>query len=141
MYLLFYKGTKKENPDSTFWDRFICAVTHSRFSHVELAISETEYRYICWSSSTRDHGVRKMYLLKDSEHWEAVPIESKNISEMLFLQENGKLYDYLGLIGTVIQVPWFSRKRKWFCSEIIAEALGLENSWSYSPEDLYRLYK
>lgn len=133
MKLLFYKGKY-----GNLWDKFICLVSFSEYSHVEVSFGSVDGYHRCWSSSPRDGGVRQARILVD-DHWDS--IEIPNISEQLFLQEKGKSYDYLGLIGTVIQFPWFSRKRKWFCSEIIAEAIGLKDSWRYSPEDLYLIYK
>jgi hypothetical protein len=134
MQLLFYKGKY-----GNFWDKFICLVTSSQYSHVEASFSiNSEGYHYCWSSSPRDGGVRQTRILVD-DHWDILNIP--NISEQIFIQEKGKQYDYVGLIGTVIQVPWFSRQRKWFCSEIVAEALGLKDSWKYSPEDLYQIYK
>lgn len=140
MYLLFYKGTKAENPRATLWDRIICLVTGSRFSHVELSFVDNDPLYLCWSSSTRDKGVRCANIDIRSGHWELVPLDI-NTSDEWFIQHKGKSYDYVGLIGTIIKLPFFSSKNKWFCSEIIAEFLGLPSSWKYTPEDLYRNYK
>lgn len=129
MTLNFYIGA-----NGTIWDKFICAVTRSKFSHVELVFSNG----LSWSSSTRDGGVRQANI-RYTDHWVSIPCPT--VSEKLFLQEKGNQYDYIGLLGTVIKTSIFSSKHKWFCSEIIAEALGLENSWKYTPEDLYQLYK
>lgn len=128
--LLFFKGSQ-----GNIWDKFICLITNSAYSHVELQFPNGK----CWSSSTYDGGVRAKYIDMADGHWDT--LECPTPSEKLFLQEVGKEYDYIGLIGTVIRVPWFSRQRKWFCSEIVAEALGLENSWKYTPEDIYQIYK
>lgn len=131
MNLVFYKGEY-----GTIWDKFICLVTRSKYSHVELQLDSGK----CWSSSTYDGGVRYKYIDTYTGHWDTIPLKFQ-VSEQLFLQEQGKSYDYIGLIGTVIKVPWFSRQRKWFCSEIIAESLGLKDSWKYTPEDLYQIYR
>lgn len=139
-YLLFYKGTRKENPSATLWDRFICFVTRSRFSHVELAFMDAGNVYMCWSSSSRDGGVRYARIFNDQDHWVIVPISLSETDEW-FYQHKGKAYDYIGLLGTVIKLPWFSSKNKWFCSEIIAEYLKLNKSWSITPDDLYKIYK
>lgn len=132
--LAFYRGKY-----GTIWDKFICLVTGSEFSHVELCFQESVGNIgRCWSSSTYDNGVRQKWL-SFNEKWVLVDLPSE-VSEQLFIQENGKLYDYVGLLGTIVQSPWFSRQRKWFCSEIVAEALGLKDSWKYSPEDLHQKY-
>lgn len=130
MKLAFYIGSK-----GTIWDKSICSITSSKFSHVELVLDNGK----CWSSSTYDKGVRAKYLKLSKDKW--VLTNCPEVSEQIFLQNNGKKYDYIGLIGTVVRSPIFSSKSKWHCSEIIAEALGLADSWKYTPEDLYRIYK
>lgn len=144
MHLLFYKGTKEENPKATIWDRIICFVTSSRFSHVEISFENIQGAYRCMSSSFRDHGVREKWIDTSSGRWVIVDISSKYENQAGiegWIRGNiGKAYDFFGLLGTVITIPVFSSATKWFCSEIIAEALELNNSWSYSPEDLYKLF-
>jgi hypothetical protein len=127
--LIFFKGEY-----GTFWDNFICFVTNSKYSHVEYMLDSGK----CWSSSNRDGGVRFTYIDTSSGHWDELKCPS--VSDCLFLQEKGKKYDYLGLIGTIIKSPIFSRQRKWFCSEIVAEAMGLQHSWKYTPQMLYEKY-
>jgi hypothetical protein len=139
MTLNFYKGTKKENPDSTVWDNLICLITSSRFSHVELAFEQQGTWYRCWSSSARDKGVREKWIDTSSGRWVVIPITDV-ATEELFKQETDAKYDFIGLAGTVIPIKYFSSKTKWFCSEIIAEALSIKASWSISPEKLYKRY-
>ena len=139
MYLLFYKGTKKENPKSLIWDNLICLITGSRFSHVEIAYEKSMSAYHCWSSSVRDGGVRKKWIDTSTDRWVIIEVPNA-VSEDLAIQEAGKKYDYVGLVGTVIKLKQFSRNRKWFCSEIVAEILSIKDSWKYSPEAVYKLY-
>ena len=119
----------------------ICYVTKSRFSHVELSIFDVDDDHMCWSSSTRDNGVRYKRISISDNKWVVVPIfvYPTNVEEF-FTKHKGKAYDYIGLIGTIIYLPYFSSENKWFCSEIIAEFLELKNSWNYTPEDLYIKY-
>ena len=131
--LAFYKGRY-----GNIWDKFICLVTRSKYSHVELVYGQRGSIYKCWSSSTYDGGVRLKWMHLDDK-WDIINIPDQ-VSEKLFIQENRKEYDYIGLLGTVIKHQIFSRRRKWFCSEIVAEALGLKDSWKYTPEDLYKMY-
>lgn len=139
MKLLFYKGTKKENPNSTLWDNLICKITNSRFSHVELSYYDSLGAHMCWSASTRDKGVRLIRIV-ESPNWEVVDL-FLNKDPNWFFEHRNKPYDYFGLLGTIIKLPFFSSKNKWFCSEIIAEFIGLEDSWKYTPEGLYQLYR
>jgi hypothetical protein len=137
--LNFYKGTKKENPDSTVWDNLICLITRSRFSHVELSFEQRGTWYRCWSSSIRDNGVREKWIDTASEHWVIIPI-TNSVTEDLFKQEVNAKYDFIGLIGTIVPIRYFSSAHRWFCSEIIAEDLQIKSSWNISPEKLYKLY-
>jgi hypothetical protein len=136
--LLFYKGTKAENPDTTIWDRVICLVTGSRFSHIELSVRSYGTVHDCYSSSTRDNGVRFARIDISSDHWVQVPI-SKAVDITWLNTKLGQKYDYIGLIGSVLNVNWFYSKRKWFCSELIAAALGLSDPEFYTPEDLFKV--
>ena len=139
MKLLFYKGRRSENPSATTWDRIISIATRSRFSHVELSVYSSGDNYTCWSSSIRDKGVRCVNIKNDKNRWEVVDI-SKKVSSEWFIPYIGAPYDYVGLLAPILGNEKFSSNHKWFCSEIIAEALGLEDSWKYTPEDLYRKY-
>ena len=135
-YILFYKGTRLENEKATWWDRFICFVTGSRFSHVEIAWLKQDNVYTCYSASPRDGGVRSTRVNYNTGHWYV--IETGEAASLVIISNLGKRYDYIGLIGAVVKLPWFSSKDKWFCSEIIAETLGLKDSWKFTPEDLFR---
>ena len=140
MKLLFYKGTKS-NPSSTIWDNIICFVTNSKYSHVELSFGLsfewTNNYYRCWSSSTRDNGVREKWIDTSDGHWTIIDVDRCDIGEGFFENQEGFGYDYTGLIGTVIPLSIFSSKYKWFCSEIIAEYLGINNSWNVEKHVIF----
>ena len=46
MKLLFYKGTRKENPSATLWDNIICYVTKSR-TIIYLPYFSSENKWFC----------------------------------------------------------------------------------------------
>ena len=46
----------------------------------------------------------------------------------------GQPYDWFGTVGVVFKTR--QRGDKWFCSEWCAAALGLPDSWRWSPNDL-----
>jgi hypothetical protein len=134
--LLFYKGTKAENEASTFWDRFICFVTRSKFSHVELVLEDHgNGLYKCISASTRDNGVRIKVIDIASGHW-VISNSSLQPNTVWLKSQIGKKYDSIGLLGTVINLPIFSSKTKWFCSELIASEL--KDSWRMTPEKIFK---
>jgi len=127
----FYKAK------GTLFDALVRWVTQSPYSHCELVIDGVAY-----SSSGRDHGVRAKNIAWNPEHWdfleldEAVPEAKKALAKAWFEVHLGESYDWFGLIWFVIPLPW-EKRRRWFCSEACAEALGMSRSWAYSPQTLY----
>jgi hypothetical protein len=153
--LAFYKGRTR------FLDRLIQCWTGSRFSHVELfsvweAAEEAEDRAVmfnrgdgwmaltpyCWSSSWMDGGVRCKRIDLNPDNWElvAVPWVAADKAEDTCLSAAGKPYDWAGLVRTQVfgLTAGKNWKRRWFCSEIVADALGLGEPWQYSPGGLYQ---
>jgi hypothetical protein len=137
--LLFYKGTKRANSSSTFWDHFICAITDSEFSHVELVLEDHgNGLFKCISSSTRDKGVRIKVIDIASGHW-VVGSADRYVDEAWLRSQLGKRYDYIGLVGTIVKTSIFASNSKQFCSRLIAEALGLDKAWNATPKDLFEI--
>lgn len=149
--LAFYKGKKSENPDTTFFDRLICFVTRSRYSHVELIyyyVPETNIGY-CWTSSPRDGGVRMAIIQFHKEHWElfdyvgTLPArisEEKPIQDIndWFTPKAKMKYDWVGAVGSVIRMIK-QIETKYFCSEIIAEFFGFFKPYLYTPKKLFNI--
>lgn len=133
--LAFFKG------QGNWVDRIIRLVSRSPYSHVEL-IAEPMIRdqaggFICYSSSPRDGGVRiKPIVLKDG-HWDVVPVEwYAGDVRAIFRANDGARYDWIGILFSQF-LNWRRQdKKRWFCSEIIATALGLPNPESFSPGSL-----
>jgi len=48
--------------------------------------------------------------------------EQTAIIRAFLLDQVGKSYDYLGIMGFVFRSPRLHSKRRWFCSELVAEA-------------------
>jgi uncharacterized protein YycO len=111
--------------------------TSGPYSHCELVIGETpDGKAICWSSAYLDHGVRKTTLVLDAADWDVIDVPTTAAQEAAavawFEAHAGQPYDVLGLL----QFVWRREegdKRKWFCSESVAEALGFRESWRYDP--------
>lgn len=145
----FYKGRKKENPDTSFFDRLICFVTRSPHSHVELVyyyIPETNIGY-CWSSSPRDGGVRMAVIHFDPVHWDLFEYTGpapKHLGDggmqaidAWFRPKNGMKYDWIGAVATVIR---FIKQieTKYFCSEIVAEFFEFLKPHLFTPKKLFK---
>ena len=118
-------------------DSLTRTVTKGPYSHCEivkvLPTGETE----CFSSSYRDGGVRSKILSLDSDSWDLVdaPYLTAEAVEEVKRKTVGLKYDLVGAVGVVILSP--DRPHKWFCSELAAEEIGLEQTWRFSPNTLY----
>ena len=138
MQLAFYKGTPS-NFIHKVTHVLICLFTGSKYSHVELVVNGH-----CYSASTRDKGVRMKMIYLDSGKWDVIPLNPihPNIEVRAlkwFSEHMGQSYDWAGVFRFI--VPFIPhRKNEWFCSEAVAEALGLYNSNEYSPGQLARHY-
>ena len=137
--LLFYKGTKAENPEATLLDRFICYVTKSKYSHVELSLgTPSHYLRNCISASTRDGGVRVRLINVSSDHWDIAELD-ETVDYEWVVSQVGKKYDWVGLLSTVLRTPILASNDKWFCSELIATALNIKKPYLQTPESIFRM--
>ncbi|MBL4731496.1 MAG: hypothetical protein JKY82_02705 [Rhizobiaceae bacterium] len=136
--LAFYKGK------GNFLDRAIRLVTGSQYSHVEYIQNvediDPEGCHECWSSSPRDGGVRNKRIALIQSHWDVVKIDFlKTDRRYLFEWKIVGGYDYLGIILNHFFAFHRQHHKRWFCSEIIAFAIGIPNSEIYSPGTLKEL--
>ena len=97
---------------------------------------------MCASAAPRDGKVRFKVLTLHPERWDIVDVPGITDSQMeaWFREHKDAKYDYLGLVGFVFR-PIKGRSKKYFCSEAIAEAMGLNNPSRISPNDLYTAVK
>ena len=130
--LAFYKG-----PPTDFIHKVshhaTCVWERSRYSHVELVIDG-----VCYSSSGRDHGVRKKVIknLNTSGRWDVFDVLiDKEFALQFFKTQEGAGYDYLGVARFVLPFIPESQTR-WYCSELVAAMMGATDD-NLSPEDLF----
>ena len=149
MKIIFYENRYGDWTDKLI--RWKTATWKQRFdgswkdlpSHVELLMSSG----LMFSASQYENEVRyKMF--KYSNAWTIIDLntdveQDKHIRNFC-ANENGKKYDYRGILGFLI--PFVDDNRdKWFCSEICAEALkqvgylDIEDSAKISPAKLKEL--
>lgn len=106
--------------------------TLSAYSHCELEIGG-----VCHSSSIRDGGVRAKVIadLATSGHWDLFPVVGdEDAARQWFDAHKGQGYDWTGVAGLFLR--WVPKQPgTWFCSESIAEALGLPET-ELSPQGL-----
>lgn len=134
----FYKGTHAGAPG--IYNRLVRWWTRSPYSHVELiffdggpgAVSQAA------SSSYMDGGVRFKWFEFDPALWDFVDLPDALTLPALawFDAHEGQGYDVLGNVHFVL-APVGDDKRKWFCSEAAAAALGMQDPARFDPGTLY----
>lgn len=147
VYLALYKGRRSGKGLnvrlSQFSDWLTRKLTKGQYSHCELVVERDDGQFCCYSSSIRDGGVRQKIMPLPEEKWDLIPLdwnEEKAYKMALFFYQNkGKKYDWLGAVGVVLKCS--QDKRKYFCSEFCAEAIGLAEPWRFSPNDLAAIFK
>ena len=134
--LAFYKGPPRNDWLHTISHYAIRLWTWSKYSHAELVIDG-----ICYSSSTRDGGVRSKRIDLSSGRWDVVemPLDRFREDDALswFLINNGDKYDWAGVWRFVFPFLPQSEKR-WFCFEAIGSALGMAGAHKLTANDLHR---
>lgn len=127
----FYKGTRPGLPG--IYNRLVRWWTRSEYSHVEIVFPTG------WaaSSSFEDRGVRFKVIDFDPARWDFVdlPAHLEARAFLWFDDHRGQKYDSLGNLHFIVS-PISDDKRKWFCSEAIAAALGIPDPWRYDPGTL-----
>ena len=134
MQIAFYKG-----PATGLVNKIgrllVCLGTLSRYSHCELVVQG-----VCYSASARDGGVRGKVIDLGSGHWDVVDVPGDEVAALAWFERHqGDHYDWMGVLRFALP---FLRQRpgKWFCSEAVAEALGVADSAGVSPGDLWEVY-
>jgi hypothetical protein len=128
--------------NGTLTDRFISAVTFSKYSHCELVFSTGEFG----SASKRDDGVRLKYIDQNS-HWDIFDLRNEDGSEITLEQEkmihywflinDGQKYDWVGAIGSYFGIDLTDElEEEKFCSYVCALHLGLDPI--VTPQKLYK---
>lgn len=127
----FYKGTRPGLAGVYNW--LVRKWTRSAYSHVELVVSTGR----SWSSSFEDGGVRSKLIDFDPAKWDVVdlPPHLEQAAIDWFTAHRGAKYDIRGNLQFVLAAIPESRKR-WFCSEAVAAALGIPDPWRYDPGTL-----
>ena len=144
IYLALYKGRR----DGSGW-RVWCAratdwltrvLTRGKYSHCEIAVREHPQAsvYTCYSASIRDGGVRAKKMPLPDDKWDLIPMVSTSEAherlQRVWAETKGQGYDLKGALGIAFGLR--HSRRRWFCSEWCAAALGLPAGWRWSPNDL-----
>jgi len=118
MQLAFYRATGKP------FNRLIRFFTKpGEYSHVELVFSNGE----CFSASARDKGTRFKNIKLLPGRWDLVNLNRINAESEVEIHEwcksqEGKPYDWLGILGFLFHRRW-QKSKWWYCSEVSARAI------------------
>ena len=128
----FYKSTHPGLPG--VYNRLVRWWTRSPYSHVELVFGGG----LAASSSAMDGGVRIKSIEFEPDKWDFVDLPEGLAQPALqwFGRHEGAAYDYLGNVHFVLS-PVAGSKRKWFCSEAVAAALGIPDPGRFDPGTLH----
>ena len=128
IYLALYKGR------GTLFNRLIRLWTRSIYSHCEIVLPDGRWL----SASAMDDGVRDKRIALDLEHWDLIPVPWADLADILdlFITHEGDDYDWFGLFGSQFLPVGLHSRRRWFCSEFCAAALGFPMPQRYSPAQL-----
>lgn len=142
-HLAYYLGRGKENAEATFFDRLVCFVTNSRYSHVELIPEYNQFNEYNWgwSSSPRDDGVRSAKINFTEKHWHLYEAELPFVDINTWFESRvGIKYDWLGAIGA--HVPLFRNNReRMFCTEVIGQCLKVPNAKEMTPQEMFEYFE
>jgi len=137
--LAFYKG-RASDPWHRAQDAAIRLATRGTYSHVELipgsiTLGDTA---TCLSASGRDGGVRSKRILLKPTSWDLVPLDiAHKPAAQFILARIGARYDYKGILLSQLVALGRHSETRWFCSEIVAAALGIKNPHRVSPQMLF----
>lgn len=137
MHLAFYKGLKKLNPKANLIDTLVCKWTNSIYSHVEIVFTTG----ISFSSSPRDGGCRYKAIVYDDAIWDYIDLNITKQCEDVIMKfcdsQNGKGYDWSGIILSQVFPLNIDEPNKWTCSELVAKCLNYKHPAKYNPGNLY----
>ena len=144
IYLALYKGRRDGSGwrvwPARFTDWLTRKLTRGQYSHAEIAVREHPQAsvYTCYSASIRDKGVRRKVMPLPESKWDLIQMESTSEAherlQRVWTETRGQGYDLRGALGVAFGLR--HNRRRWFCSEWCAAALGLPAGWRWSPNDL-----
>jgi len=131
----FYKADSRS---AQWYDKLVALFTGGPYSHVEIHEPETD---VILRVSPRVGGatlVNKPHY--NDNNWNTIVVEHTRepFDKMLEIASEKKEYNYIGaVISALDKLCWFKNDKKIFCSEAVAECLGIGNACSFSPNELY----
>lgn len=116
--------------DSRPFARVVTLLRGGDSAHCEAAWSWEGERHRCVSSSFLDGGVRGKDINMPVSKWRIYEIDALRDPLEWCAQNSGAGYDVLGLLG-IIFPPIGHARRRWFCSEVVAHLIGLNQPHTF----------
>jgi len=155
MKIAFYKG-KSEQTFYMILEVLIFIWTWGKYTHVELIDDRSGINnpnhWNWYSASGLTEGIVRMKNVKyKPEDWDIWNVDSIDIESVIryFDIQDGKAYDWVGIMFNQFIPLRLHSKDKWFCSEIVTRAIQVSSQighelkpYNTSPIKLYKyLYK
>lgn len=135
MKFAFYKGK------GTLVDRLIRWWQRGPYSHVETLLTDQGNGTFECASSVRGQGVRIASVEITNSDWDIVDFPADATAVRSWFETHaGAGYDWLGIFGFVLR-PFGGEPRRYFCSEAIATALGIDEPFRFDPNALFDCLK
>lgn len=119
--------------DTRLFARLVCLWRGGDSAHCEVAILEpgSSDTYMCLSASWLDGGVRIKHMKLPTSKWRVYNIDVSQDNVYNWASAHvGKKYDWVGLLGFIL--PRIKgRKKSYFCSEVAAEVMGLNEPYKF----------
>ena len=137
-WVLFYRGKA-----GRIADKIVAFATRSPYSHCELVRSATRPKpgetHLCLSASGRDGGVKCREITLGDGKWSSYEVVWARADTWdRAMSKLGQPYELWPMVFSQLFNFRRHNRGKWFCSELIAYALGLNMPHGMSPGDLLR---
>lgn len=115
--MAFYKGKGR------FFDKVVRWWTGGKYSHCELVFSNDTY----FSADAWENEVRFKRMFPNPENWDFVALNLTQKEELVVRawcdSQEGKRYDYTGILLSQVMPLHIEDPNRWFCSELCVAAL------------------
>jgi hypothetical protein len=138
LYLASYTGTQPGWKGLV--NRAIRFFTKSAYSHSEICLGDPFAGPVdCLTSAGTEGGVRIKRMQLNPDKWDviALPHVSEGAAWHFLADNAGQPYDFIGCVRSVLPFVRGEHPRKWFCSEVCAEVMGITEAWRMHPGVLH----
>jgi len=137
IYLASFKGTSPGV--ASIVDKGIRFICKGKYAHSEICLGNPfDTPVFCVSSRGMSGGVAGLYLQLSPNDYDLTPLPNVTEDSVLtWLKKNdGAEYDFIGVARFLIPFLYGPHPTKWFCSEVAADIIGLQDPWQFNPTTL-----